>query len=214
MLTYYSFAVEPHIDRFDKIALCVESCRIAKNAAVKEFGIGEDLPFTIFGWNGAYLICIAQLSHEYMLEEPRQRVAKTAFCATLLRRGWAIDSFTFMAEGFASSDPERTRGKSLNAVFAEKDSPVDECLTFTHIDSEGPHLVIVPYRQEIGRRVVWSTPQFQKEATGLRDAIYPSVFMEALTVEPDYNDYEDETLYKMTLLEGIEIAGFRTQFKF
>ena len=211
---YYSFVVDPQIDRFDKIALCVESCKIAKNQAVKEFGIGEDLPFTIFGWNGAYLICVAQLSYEFMLDDPKERVGKTAFCATLLRRGWACDSFTFMAEGYASSDIERTKGRSLNEVFVEPDSPVDECLTFTHVDSEGPHLVIVPYRQEVGRRVVWSNAQFQKEAQGLRDAIYPSVFMEALKVEPDYDDYENHLTYQMTLVEGMAIAGFTVQFKF
>ena len=170
-------------------------------------GIGEDLPFTIFGWRNHFLIVVAQLDPGLMKLDPEDRLQRVSFCCNLFRMGWGVDGITFMAEAFCSTDPEKTRGHALDALYAQQEQAVQECLTFTHIDEEGASLVLVPYKLGLGRIVEWSEAVHQREASGLRDALYPLAISSALQ-QPIRERPDDEIDFFDTLIRGLSDKGF------
>jgi hypothetical protein len=203
--------VDRQESRTEKIALCAKSCAIAKMEAVKDFGIGEDLTFTLFGWKDSEMIVIAQLHPQHMSIDPELRLKKVHFCASILRRAWGVDEITFMAEGYCSREPELSRGKSLAMLFADSETSVSECLTFTHVDSEGAALVVVPYRQNVGRRVEWGEAELHNTEMSLRDSAYPKAIFECLSIEPETVDVEADVFYD-TIAEGLSEQGFGVQY--
>lgn len=202
---------QPHY--LDKLALAVSSCMLAKEALVSEHGLGEDLPITLFGWIDQKLTIIAQLRPEYMKIDPEERLKKISFCATVLRKGWDVGSFTFVAEAFCSSDPEKTRGLPLDWAFVQPDSAVRECITFTHVEKDFCALVMAPYKQALGRKIEWDETVHQKNASGLRDAAYPATLTDVLSLEK-HEMPEDADEFYATLAAGLEYEGFDIQFDF
>ena len=202
--------MQPHADKLDKIALCVSSCMVAKDDAVSLLGIGEDLPYTLFGWRGDGLVAVAQMNPSLMTLDHDIRLKKTIFCATVLRRGFEVDALTFAAEAYVSTDPEKTAGKPLDEAFAQPDSGVEECLTFTHVDADGVSLVVAPYRQVLGRKVEWGRVAEQTEMGNFRDAVYPAVLSEVLGLEPMEMPKMREVFYG-TLVSGLFAEGFAVQ---
>ena len=194
----------------EKVWLSVKSAMAAKQFSVKEMGIGEDLSFNILGWSGNKLSVISQLHANLMANDPNERFRRVADCAVILRKGWGVDAFTLMAEGYVSSNPELTRGRRLVESFIEPESPVRECLTFTHVERDALVLVTVPYTCTVGRKVAFSKPQIHENTVGLRDAAYPMMFSDVLeNAEPVDPPMDVEEFYD-TLSMGLMEAGFYT----
>lgn len=196
-----------------KIALCLQSSMIAKEVAVQEMGIGEDLTFSLFGWVGDEMKVIATLSQQLMAEDPEKRFERVAVAATVLRKGWGCDALSFLAEAFCSMDAKQTAGKDLRTLFTKKGSPVHECLTVTHVDKHGVTLVTQPYRIGLGRKVEWLDTLMNEDAKGLRDAKYPAVLSAILGMDTDpFRDTSPE--FYEALAEGMAIDGFHLQWTF
>ena len=196
----------------EKLWLSVRSAMAAKQFSVKEMGIGEDLAINVLGWKDTKLIVIAQLHERLMGIEPNERLRRVADCAVVLRKGWGVDAFTLMAEGYVSSNPELTRGRKLVEAFVELDSPVRECLTFTHIERDSMTLVTVPYKCTVGRKVEFSKPQIHENTVALRDAAYPMMFSDILeNAEPVEPPVDVDEFYD-TLAKGLQEVGFFTLY--
>lgn len=205
--------MDKYRERDDKLALAVSSTMAAKEAAVDQFGLGEELSFTLFGWADDNLAIVANLSQEFMLEPPNVRVERVKIAAEMMRKGWGIDEITFLAEAFCSTDLERTQGRDLREVFLEKDSPVYECVTLTHVSSDGVEIVSVPYALRLGGFVEWFDPIRNRHANGLRDSAYPKVLSDALKVKlPVHPD--DMDVYHSILAGGLMAKGFTCQYNF
>lgn len=197
-----------------KIALCLQSSMIAKEVAVAELGVGEDLTFSLFGWVGQDMRVIATLSQELMAEDPEKRFERVAVAATVLRKGWRCDALSFVAEAYCSTDATITAGKDLRAMFAKKNSPVFECLAVTHVDADGVMLITQPYRVGLGRKVEWLDTMVNSEARGLRDAKYPAILTAILEMETDGYESPDQDLFYEALAEGMAQDGFHLQWTF
>lgn len=196
----------------EKVWLSVKSAIAAKKLSVKEMGIGEDLSFNLLGWNGNKLAVISQLHSDLMGHDPQERFRRVADCAVVLRKGWGVDAFTLMAEGYVSSNPELTRGRRLVEAFVELDSPVRECLTFTHVERDAMVLVTVPYICTVGRKVKFSKPQIHENTVGLRDAAYPMMFSDVLEhAEPVEPPVDKDEFYDV-LCQGLMEVGFHTLY--
>lgn len=199
--------MESQPKRIGKLALCASSCMLAKETLVKQEGVGEDLPFTLFGWIGSSLAIVAQLDQSLMKYEPDDRLQRVSFCASLFRMGWGVDSITFMAEAYCSTDPSKTESKPLDMLFANGHEYVRECLTFTHIDSDDPYLVLLPYKIGLGRAVEWLQPIPQKEVSGLRDSAYPVALRKSLELNVQELPDNPKKYYDFLML-GLTQKGF------
>lgn len=199
--------MDRHEERISKLALCVSSCMVAKDGLVESEGIGEDLPFTVFGWRNDFLIVVAQLDSGLMKLEPNDRLQRVSFCCNIFRMGWGVDAITFMAEAFCSTEPEKTKGYALDVLYAEQEQAVKECLTFTHIDGESASLVMVPYKLKLGRKVEWGEAVHQRQADGLRDSQYPAAIAHALE-QPIRERPEGEVEFFDSLVQGLAEKGF------
>lgn len=205
--------VETYPERDMKIALCLQSSMVAKQTAVREMGIGEDLTFTLFGWDAEKMAVISTMAKQFMAEDPDDRLQRVAIAATIQRKGWGCDAFSFVAEAYCSLDAGKTAGKPLSKAFTEPDSPVYECLTVTHVDEEGITVATQPYRIHVGKRVEWLRPLVNEQASGLRDAKYPALLWQVLRMDIEKAPYESDTFYQV-LAEGLESDGFFTQWTF
>lgn len=196
----------------EKIWLSLRSAIVAKSFMVKEHGIGEDLAINILGWRDNKLVVIAQYDSNLMNIDPNERLRRVADCAVVLRKGWGVDAFTMMAEGYMSSNPELTRGRSLAAAYAELGSPVNECLTFTHIEEDTLMLVSVPYQQTWGRKVNFGKTYIHENTTSLRDSAYPMMFGDVLEATEPAEQPDDVDEFYETLSLGLEKIGFFTSY--
>lgn len=200
-------------EREKKIALCLESSMVAKQTAVSEMGIGEDLTFTLFGWDGPRMAVISTMDKAFMTDEPDKRLERVAIAATVLRKGWGCDAFSFVAEAFCSLDASVTNGRPLPEVFVEPDSPVYECITVTHVDPGSVTIAAQPYQVKLGRRVEWLTPLVNDRAGGLRDAKYPALLLQVLKMDIERSPYDSDSFYSI-LANGLVEDGFYTQWVF
>jgi hypothetical protein len=196
-----------------KIALCLQSGMIAKQTAVSELGIGEELTFSLVGWVADRMVAIASLAQEFMDEDPEKRLMRVAMAATIMRKGWGCDSLSFMAEAFCSMDYERTKGRDLRALFAQPGTPVMECLTVTHVDRSGVTMATQPYKIALGRKVEWLMPVMNSDPASLRNAKYPQVLSAILHMSIEKVPYDSEIFYQ-ALADGLAEDGFHIQWTF
>lgn len=196
-----------------KLALCLKSAMVAKEAAVAEFGIGEDLTFTLYGWADDQLKLVSSLFPQHMAESRAARISRLSIAATVFRQAWGIDEFVFMAEGFVSTDAPATAGRDLRAAFIEKDSPVKECITFTFVTQDEFEIVTLPYSTSIGRKVTWHNTLRTNSETQLRDSIYPKILQLALRLDKAPIP-EDSATYFSVLGSGLRADGFSTHWEF
>lgn len=200
------------------MALAAESSRVSKNAAVKQFGIGEDLTFTLFGWYGDSLVVVANMNHDMMRIDPFERIKLVHKAACLIKRTWDVSDFTFMAEAFCSLDINATRGKSLRELFIEGEAPVKECLTFTHVNDTEVELVTLPYHYVplAGKKIEWDEPLHNSAAAGLRNVELVQSLMDALTLDPTLVDPETVEMvdFYLEVSTALEKLGFTAQWQF
>lgn len=204
-------------DDAKKMALLTTSYRHSKMKRVKEAGIGEDLPFTFFGWKHNDLSVMVQMDYDLMNLDLFERFDKSAKVCHALRHFWGITELTMVAEGFLSYDPIATSGKSLREAFI-KNEGVSECITLSHafaIDDE-PKITVVamPYSYK-KKEVVWhkmiATPN---EASRLfRESIFPALLVRVIS-EPSGKDVDKtmrEGMAQQIANEGFELYDFSDQ---
>ena len=196
----------------DKVALAVEAAKVAKSDAVKLYGIGEDININLFGWRDSELVVIAQMLSSSQIPKD-ERFAKIVNALCVVRQGWQVDGFTMVAEAFCSLLPSDTKGRDLAEQFAEKDSPVSECLSFTHVSIRDALFVTVPYRVVPPRMVVYSTPLKYAGYEGvLRDRKYPAAMGKALDLPISDSVVEDGDTFHAVLAEGLSEEGFDVHY--
>lgn len=200
-------------NRLDKMALALMSGVEAKNDSVREFGIGEDLPISIFCWKNDRLRLMLQLRAEVQKATQDERFEAIATAACVTRRGWGIDEFTLVSEAYVSHDPLLTKGIELKQAFVDPEFKVNECLTVMHVDSERVSFVVKTYKYDVPRVVVWGEEEYQPGSTMVRsqDGMYPNMFSRIIkTIESELQPF-DVVEFHNTLSHGLIDSGFYCQ---
>jgi hypothetical protein len=203
--------MEQYETTLDKVALAVESAKVAKSDAVKKHGIGEDININLFGWRDSELVVIAQMLDSGLIDKD-ERFTKMVNALCIVRQGWQVDAFTMIAEAFCSLLPSDTKGKDLAEVFAEPNSPVSECLSFTHISVKDALFVTVPYTVTPPRTVVYKSPlKYAGYDNVLRDKKYPAAMGKALDLELSDAVDDGDTFHRI-LADGLAEEGFDVHY--
>ena len=199
-------------ESLDKVALAVESAKIAKAMVVKQEGIGEDLSFNLMAWRDSELVAVAQLSQVHM-GDPEERYGLMVQAACILRQGWGTTAFTMVAEGYCSTNPEETRGKDMAQLFASPTTDfIKECLAFTHVQEDGVLFVVVPYRLLPPRKVEYYKPMTHAGAGVVREARYPMSLHKALELPYETDGIDMDTL-REELANGLTAIGFEVNYR-
>lgn len=200
----------------DKLALVITASTMAKEESVREYGVGEDLPFNIYGWRNHRLAIMCQIDSKLMNIDPMERFTKLANAACIMRKGFCVDTFTLLAEGFVSTDPSKTKDKKLAEAYLDKDSPVKECLTFTHVSDNRVTFVTKPYVYTVPRGVNWEEEMHFPGGTMFRskDGAIPIMFDKVLSLETasEPDDEEEYEEYHIALGQGLMDEGFYAQW--
>ena len=200
-------------NRLDKIALALMSGVEAKNDSVKMYGIGEDLPISIFCWRKDRLILMLQLRADIQHASQQERFEAIGTAAMVTRRGWGIDEFTLVSEGYVSHDPLLTKGIELKEAFVDPEYKVSECLTVMHVDSERVTFVVKTYVYDVPRLVIWGDEEYEPGSTMVRsqDGMYPNMFSRVIsTIEQEQEPFDVREFHN-TLSQGLLDSGFYCQ---
>lgn len=200
-------------NRLDKISLALMSSVEAKNESVKSFGIGEDLAMNIFCWKGNRLRLMIQLRSDVQQAKPMERFQAITDAVCVTRRGWGIDGYTLMSEGYMSPDPDRTQGIELKRAFLDPTYQVRECITITHVEDGYVTFVVKPYTYGVPRTVLWEDEIYHPGRSIVRgqDGLYPNMLHRAMaTIEPEDEVFDEDTFYD-TLSRGLVDSGFLCQ---
>lgn len=203
-------------DVYAKLALAITSTQLAKQNAVEEFGIGEDLPFMFMGWRGDRLSVIMVFGRADMKEPVIKRVPKVGMVSDVLRSVYWVDSITFIAEGFMSKAPWQLKGKELTEAFVAKDAKVSECITSSHVSMNRhgqPQVMLMstPYNTMLGKHVVWGDQSAFSQGFGsvFRDAPVLQVVMSGLQEDCERMDQEEqEQVVGHLFSNGISVQEF------
>ena len=197
-------------ETIDKVAFVLESACIAKERLVRDEGIGEDLTFNLYGWKDNNLVILLQMNPEKMWADSYERFKYLTNAAFIARKGWGVEEFTLVAEGYCSVDPEATKGVSLRDSYSTNPS-VKSCLTFTHVNTSETAIVTRPYLLTWPRKVVYEKEVYYPGQSILRrkDGVIPSMLLRIVdTVDIDIMDIEDTETYYQALIDGLADNGF------
>ena len=198
---------------FDKIALCVESIKTAKIALVDEDGIGSDLNINIFGWKNNELATIIQLKDTFGTPKD-ERIRAVIEASVIMRKGWGITEYTLAAEGYCSMSPAETTGENLASLFAIKNSPVRECISFTHLKSDDHVFVAMPYQVKLGRKIDFGDVLWFNGGKAMRDIEYPAALKASLRIDTEPVDPSiDRQTYFGTLASAVMHCGFEIFYR-
>lgn len=200
-------------DTIDKVAFVVEAASLAKELIVKDAGIGEDLTFSLYAWRNDYLVAVLQMRPEHMWIEKYERFKKLTNAACVLRKGWGVDEFTLVAEGYCSSNPKATRGLELEEAYVTMDE-VRSCLTFTHVNEIETAIVTRPYKLTVPRKVEYEKEMYFPGQSILRrkDGVIPAMLLRVIdSIEPERAP-DDHVSYYEALNEGLYEEGFMAQW--
>ena len=202
-----------HETDFDKIALCVESIKTAKISLIEEDGIGSDLNINIFGWINNELATIIQLKNTFSTPK-NKRIESLIEASVIMRRGWGITEYTLAAEGYCSISPAETQGENLAQLFASKNSPVKECISFTHLKNNDHTFVAMPYQVKLGRKVDFGDVLWFNCGKAMRDIEYPAALKASLKLKTEPVDTSmDREIYFGTLASAIMHCGFEIFYR-
>ena len=202
-----------HETDFDKIALCVESIKTAKISLIEEDGIGSDLNINIFGWINNELATIIQLKNTFSTPK-NKRIESLIEASVIMRRGWGITEYTLAAEGYCSISPAETQGENLAQLFASKNSPVKECISFTHLKNNDHTFVAMPYQVKLGRKVDFGDVLWFNGGKAMRDIEYPAALKASLKLKTEPVDTSmDREIYFGTLASAIMHCGFEIFYR-
>lgn len=208
--------MEQYVDDIGKMALALTSAQLAKDVAVSEHGIGEDIATHFLGWSPKYLMLIAQMKQSVTNMSQEVKFDKCKELCELMRKYWGIASLTMVAEGYCSFDSAQTKNVSLAAAFIDKEKSVSECITVSHVaidesESVTPvSMVAAPYTVSIGKRVDWQDTLFYPEKADkyIKQAKYPKMMRNSMmgTVVDDVSQGQI-----MRIRDEIDQLGFMVQ---
>ena len=147
--------------------------RINKVGAVEQWGIGEDLPPTLFGWVDDDLRMVCTISTQ--LSKAR-RFEAMLMCVVALRRGFEATSITILHDGYFSAVESDT---DIVVRYAQGDQDVTETLLSIYVGAEESFMLFQPYQVGLGRVVEFIAPPFERKdldpevayVTGIRQAL-------------------------------------------
>ncbi len=208
--------MDSYPDVYAKLALAITSTQLAKQNAVQEFGIGEDLPFMFMGWRGDRLSVMMVFCRADMKMPVAQRVPKVAMVSEVLRGVYWVDSITFIAEGYMSKAPWELKGKELTEAFVAQDAKVAECITSSHISMNrhgNPEVMLMstPYNTMLGKHVLWGDQSAFSQGFGkvFQDAPVLNVVMLGLQEDRERMDQdEQEQVVGHLFSNGISVQEF------
>jgi len=201
-------------DALDKMALAVESAKVAKSMVVKIDGIGEEINLNLLIWRDDELVAVAQLLSEFM-EDKEDRFLRVVNAVCIFRQGWGATAVTMIAEAYCSSDPSASKGKEMAELFASPENAyIRECLSFTHIDGEDAFFLAVPFVCVPPRQVVYGEALRHRGSGVIRDTRYPLGIMRALALAVErYDEGVDEEYFRDLLARGVMDLGFEVNYK-
>jgi hypothetical protein len=143
----------------DKIWLALSSFQAAKEQVTKEFGVGENLMLNLYGWSKDRLVVICGVMHSP--SRTHEETLDLAFeTARQMRRGWGVDAFTLMNEGFCVLPGQDEEFFDLPSEFAKGSDGVAECLAAIHVQPDYAKAVASPFRYGLGRSIGFGKPIF------------------------------------------------------
>ena len=205
-----------YTDVYAKLALAITSTQLAKQNAVEEFGIGEDLPFMFMGWRNDQLSVIMVFGRADMKEPVIKRIPKVGMVCDVLRSVYWVDSITFIAEGYMSKAPWELKGQKLTEAFVAKDAKVSECITSSHVSTNrhgDPEVMLMstPYNTMLGKHVVWGDQAAYSQGVGsvLQDAPVLNMVMSGLQADCERMGLEEqEQVVGHLFSNGISVQEF------
>jgi hypothetical protein len=209
--------MEQYVNDFSKMALALTSAQMAKDDAVQEHGVGEELAIHFLAWVDDGLIAICQMNAETVKLEPEIRFNRCKDLCKIMRKDMWASAITMVSEGYCSLDSSKTHDMDLSIAFADPKMPVYECITISHvsIEEETGHIapvsmVAAPYKVGVGRKVQWKEvlvyPEKAEEHT--KQAKYPSMLKRVMQMTPN-DGISDESLLETS--QKIANLGFVVQ---
>jgi len=204
---------DEYADSVEKMSLAVAVAQSAKSYLISEFGIGEELPINLMGWQGSRLECVAQLDATWDDDELSRgdRIVQTI---SLMRQAWCCDAVTMFAEAYVSLKPDLTKGQSLSSIFASNESHVDECITFFHVETESEQVDVcaLPFQVKPGKRVHWGVLMRSDDPKMLREQDLIKAVSYVMTQDViDIDVVRDDMFFAAIALQCHEVAGFFIQ---
>ena len=192
--------MEQYVNDFSKMALALTSAQMAKDDAIKEHGVGEEIAIHFLAWVDDALIAICQMNTETSKLDPEERFNRCKELCKILRKDLWCTALTMVSEGYCSLDSSKTNNMDLAAAFADPKLPVYECITITHvsIDEDSGHIapvsmVAAPYKMGVGRIVEWKEvlvyPEKAEQYT--KQTKYPAMLRRVLQMSPDESTNDD-----------------------
>lgn len=189
-----------------KLSLACAVAQAAKRHLVSEYGIGEELPVNLFGWNGDKLGVVAQIDSGWGdMDDHEDRIERTSMAANALRTGWKVDAFTMVAEAFVSTKPRDTKNDTLSSQYAEGSGDIRECLTAVHVGIDEHEVVEIqviaqPFDIEVGKKVVFGDILHAPNPGMFRESGYVECLEESL-MELQPTQIEDEEAIRAMRVE-------------
>ena len=182
-----------------------QSARTAKQDSVYDHGIGEEIPFTLFGWNDDSLTIICQTGSAY--KEKSLRFHGIAHTSSVIRKGWGCNALTFVAEGYCMTNIDNMNTEiPLAEQFANGIEAVMECLTFMHVEQDSITICATPYKYGLGREVYFSdTIKYSVNPENAMFA-FPKRLQQTLHVEIPEPPEDLDTYYE-TIVDGLIEMG-------
>lgn len=193
-----------------KMSLVFAAMKQALEYSVAEFGVGESIALSLFGWRDDRLIGVAQLDVGFdEVHSTQNHVRRTAEAAVVLRRGWGVDALTLAAEGYVSNDAEFSGGLALSEAFVRDDgSRVSECLSVIHVSGSGWNICASPYSTRGRRNIVWGDVLVTDDPSHVRDNDFLKALGYSLGLEV-WEQPSDVDTFFLALSMGLEqSAGF------
>jgi hypothetical protein len=131
-----------------------------------------------------------------------------------MRKGWGITEYTLAAEGYCSMSPAETTGENLASLFAIKNSPVKECVSFTHLKSDDHVFVAMSYQVKLGRKIDFGDVLWFNGGKAMRDIEYPAALKASLRIDTEPVDPSiDRQTYFGTLASAVMHCGFEIFYR-
>jgi hypothetical protein len=192
------------------MALVGHASRMAKQVTVRDDGIGEDINFSLMVWRDNKLTAVCQLDADLMDEHPDERLIRTIEVAAICRRGFDATAFTFVTEGYCATDPNVIDPNVPLSDQFVANQHIQECLTLTHVEAGNIYLNALPYKYDVGRKVLWQAPltyTYQPEQANQ----FLASLTEILLKDAD-EPFLDEETWRDLVAEDVARWGFHINY--
>ncbi len=208
--------MEHYVDELSKMALALTSAQMAKDEAIKEYGVGEELAMHFLAWGSGSLMAICQMDSKTSALPPEEKYHAASNMCSILRKYWWCDALTMVSEGYCSLDNRATKDADLAIAFLDPKLPVYECITISHtsIEEDGSitpvSMVAAPFTLKLGREVEWKDTLIYPEKADqyIKQSKYPKMLRRTLSLEPT-SEVGNEVMAQV--MQEISSLGFLIQ---